>query len=74
MAPAWALQVTVVVVVAVVARLLSIEPESLGEYALFIGPMEPVIVASTVHLGTKQGPGSRFLRPPHQIMPPTFSR
>jgi hypothetical protein len=67
----------VVAVVAVVAqaRLLSIEPESLEEYAPFIGLTGPVIVVSTVLSGTIQGLGFMFLRPPRkpQITTPTFS-
>jgi hypothetical protein len=67
----------VVAVVAVVAQacLLSIEPESLEEYAPFIGLTGPVIVVSTVLSGTIQGLGLMFLRPPRkpQIITPTFS-
>jgi hypothetical protein len=64
-----------VVVVAVVSCLLTIEPESPEEYVTSIGPLEPVIVTSTVRSGTKLGPESRFLRPPHnpRIIAPTFS-
>ena len=77
-AAARALQfMRVVAVVAVVAQacLLSIEPESLEEYAPFIGLMGPVIVVSTVLSGTIQGLGFMFLRPPRkpQIITPTFS-
>jgi hypothetical protein len=72
--------VVVVMVVAVVevASILSTEPVSPKEYATFIGPTGPAIVASTVHSSTKQSPrpSQRFLRPPHnpQILRPTFSR
>ena len=64
-----------VVVAAVVSCLLTIEPESPEEYVTSIGPLEPVIVTSTVRSGTKLGPESRFLRLPHnpRIIPPTFS-
>jgi len=65
------------VAVAVVARvcLLSIEPGSPEEYALFIGLPEPVIAVSTAHSSTMRGLGYRIPRPPHglQITPPIFS-
>jgi len=62
-----ALQVFVAVVVVVVARLrlLSIEPGSLEEYVPSIGPLELVIVVSTVRSSTMQGLVSRPLRLPH---------
>lgn len=69
--------VAVVVVVAVQVRpgLRLIEPDSLGEYALFIGPLEPVIVVSTVLTSTKQSLRSTFLCPTNpQTILPTFSR
>jgi hypothetical protein len=65
----------VIVPVAMVPRLLSIEPESLEEYAPFFGPLEPAIVGSTVRSSTKQSLLSSLRRrPPHnpQITPPTF--
>jgi hypothetical protein len=53
-------------------RRLSTEPQLPEEYAIFIGPREPVTTASTARSSTSQG--SRRLRPPHRpgIPPPTF--
>ena len=53
-------------------RLLSTEPQSPEEYANFIGPLGLAIATSTARTGTRQG--SRHLRPPRRIIPPTFSR
>jgi hypothetical protein len=52
-APQAQVIITVVAAMVVVARLLSIESQYPKEYAPFIGPMEPVIVASIVRSSMK---------------------
>ena len=77
-APIRALQV-IVVVVMVVARvvcLLSIGHQFPEGNVHSIGPLGLAIVALTVHLSTKPGPGYRLLCPASdnpQTLPPIFS-